>query len=963
MTNYSFFANPSLPRPFLSELDARTIASDHFNVSGRFKELGSHQDRNFLIDDGETRWLLKFSNPAFSLEELEAQEHGAERVNSAGIDVPRSAPSVDGTKVRTVEINGVLLHARLLSFVDGIPLTGRGVFSVSEARSLGAVAGRVAAALEQFRHPGTERMTQWNLTIANEVVKAYLPYMPDEARREQVSAVATSAQTALEPLRGVLRSQTIHGDVTDDNVVRRPGNALGVIDFGDLSESWVVAELAVTCASVLHHNPEAPLIILETIAAFVEHMPLSNDELRALWHLILLRTCVLVVSGEQQATVDDANEYAEENRHHEWIAFETAATIDAERMTSLISARVLLPRREPVARPNVLVADIASMTTLDLSVTNPDLRDGIWTDPDAESQLAAVTAAASGAAVMRYGEYRLTRARLRHHGEVATLALGIELALDRGTVLVAPVAGELRRDGDTLVLSAAEYDVLFTGIDPATLGEVLPGDPLGAAVGEGTHPVTLQISRIAGLRPPFFATPSEAELWLRVCPDPSALLGLELAAPEPQTDALLRTRVATFAEVQEVYYAQPPEIERGWKEHLVDVHAQCYLDLVNNVATTGHAHPRIVKAVSDQWSLLNTNSRFLYQALPRFTERLAALAPEPLDTVFLVNSGSEAVDLALRLAKTYTGNDAVLAFQEAYHGWTMGADAVSSSIGDNPRALETRPDWVHMIDAPHPYRGTHTGGGSGARYLEDLEEQLSVLDHEDVGIACFIAEPVIGNAGGVLLPDGYLAGAFEKVRSRGGLCISDEIQVGYGRLGDYFWGSDQQRVTPDIITIAKAMGNGHPLGAVITRRDIAEKFKEEGSMFSSAGGSPVSCVVGLAVLDILEEEGLQENARTVGNRLKAKLVELMNRYDVIGAVHGMGLYLGVELVRGGGSLEPASRAAVEICDDLLQQGCIVQPTGDHKNVLKIKPPMNITAESVDFFVEALDRILRARARS
>jgi 4-aminobutyrate aminotransferase-like enzyme len=364
-----------------------------------------------------------------------------------------------------------------------------------------------------------------------------------------------------------------------------------------------------------------------------------------------------------------------------------------------------------------------------------------------------------------------------------------------------------------------------------------------------------------------------------------------------------------------------------------------------------------VEAVRDQWARLNTNSRFHYDELSRFTERLAAIAPEGLDTVFLVNSGSEAVDLALRLAQTHTGRRTILAVKEAYHGWTVGADAVTSSLGDNPRALETRPDWVKLVASPNIFHGAHRGADSAPAYLAELDVDLAELDAAGTGIAGYIAEPVFGNAGGVMLPDGYLAGVYERVRARGGVCIADEVQVGYGRMGHYFWGTEQQGVIPDVITVAKAMGNGQPLGAVITRREIAESFAAEGSFFSSAGGSPVSAVVGLTVLDIMRDERLQENAATVGDHLAARLRELGERHPLVGAVHGLGLYLGVELVRDRETLEPATEEAHLVCDRLLAEGVIVQPTGDYKNVLKIKPPLCITRESADRFADALDLVL------
>src|SRR6185312_8141006 len=290
--------------------------------------------------------------------------------------------------------------------------------------------------------------------------------------------------------------------------------------------------------------------------------------------------------------------------------------------------------------------------------------------------------------------------------------------------------------------------------------------------------------------------------------------------------------------------------------------------------------------------------------------------------------------------------------------WTMAADAVSSSLGDNPRALETRPDWVKLVAAPNALRGRHRGTDSAAAYLADLDADLAALDASGTEVAGYIAEPVFGNAGGLMLPDGYLAGVYERIRQRGGVCIADEVQVGYGRLGHYFWGSEQQGVVPDVITVAKAMGNGQPLGAVITRREIADSFAAEGSFFSSTGGNPVSCRVGLAVIEAIESEGLQENARIVGEHLLARLRELAGRHDLIGAVHGIGLYGSVELVRSRETREPATAVCEAICERMRERGVVVQPTGDHLNMLKVKPPLCITRESADFFVDQLELVLR-----
>jgi 4-aminobutyrate aminotransferase-like enzyme len=452
--------------------------------------------------------------------------------------------------------------------------------------------------------------------------------------------------------------------------------------------------------------------------------------------------------------------------------------------------------------------------------------------------------------------------------------------------------------------------------------------------------------------------PEYAAGWLALTADPGPLLGLPPAVPVGDLLAgdLLARRSAAFADVQEHYYAEPPRIERGWRHQLAAVDGRSYLDMVNNVAVLGHAHPRLAAAVDRQLRRLNTNSRFHYAVVAEFAERLAGLLPSPLDTVFLVNSGSEAVDLALRLALVTTGRQDVVAVREAYHGWTYASDAVSTSTADNPNALATRPGWVHAVDAPNAYRGRYRGAAAG-RYAADAVRHIAGLAADGRPPAAFLAEPFYGNAGGMALPDGYLSAVYAEVRRHGGLAIADEIQVGYGRLGHWFWGFEQQGVVPDVVTVAKAMGNGHPLGAVITSREIAGQYRDAGYFFSSTGGSPVSCVAGLTVLDVIADEGLQANAALVGSYLKGRLEELAGRHPLIGAVHGSGLYLGVEFVRDRDTLEPATEETMAICDRMLDLGVVIQPTSDRMCVLKIKPPLCLDAAGADFFADTLDRVL------
>ncbi|MFT4230462.1 MAG: aminotransferase class III-fold pyridoxal phosphate-dependent enzyme, partial [Microbacterium sp.] len=630
----------------------------------------------------------------------------------------------------------------------------------------------------------------------------------------------------------------------------------------------------------------------------------------------------------------------------------------------------------PAPAPAAMLAGVRpdEIAVLDLSATSPLLHEGRWLDDDVEAALAA-EALSAGARVVatRFAEPRLTRSR-PGQDEPDNVVLGVELTAREPVELVAPWDGAFAvTDTGATVTAASGLRLSIcrtpeprggsSGSSPRTTlqptdrrscADVAAGERLGTftgtvriAVDDGTA------TSATGL--PQSVTPSLAPAWRAVAADPAPLLGLAPAAPRPDPAALLRLRTEHLAGVQEHYFAEPPLIVRGWRDHLVDADGRVYLDALNNVTSIGHAHPRLVNAVAEQWRLINTNSRFHHPAIAELSERLAALLPDGLDQVFLVNSGSEAVDLALRLARAHTGRHDILALREAYHGWTDLTDAVSTSVADNPNALSTRPEWAHTVDAPNAYRGRHAA--DPARYARDAVAEVERLAAAGTPVGAFLAEPVYGNAGGIPLPDGYLDAVYTAVRAHGGVAVADEVQVGYGRLGEWFWGFEQQGVVPDVVAVAKAMGNGHPLGAVVTTKEIADSYRTQGYFFSSAGGSPVSSVVGLTVLDVIRDEELQRNALQVGGHLKERLQELGRRHPLLGIVHGHGLYLGPELVRDRETREPATQETAAICERMRRLGVMIQPTGDHQNVLKIKPPLVFTRESADAFVAALDRVL------
>ncbi|MFE6365771.1 aminotransferase [Streptomyces sp. NPDC057806] len=972
-----FFTEDTLPAPRVTPTDAERIAAERLGMTAHAQGLGSQQDANFLLhaDDGTPTAVLKIANPAFGDTEIDAQDTAADLVTAAHpeLRIATVLRHPDGSPRRTtVDTQTGPAIARLLHYLPGGTLSGPRHLSPASVAAMGTIAGKVSTALRGFRHPGLDRVLQWDPQHADRVVDKLAGFVGEPDRRAAVQEAAAQAWTHVHGLAAVLPTQAVHLDLTDDNLIRSPGTCPpipdGVIDFGDVTTSWAVGELAVTLSSLLHHDGFEPHHVLPAVRAFHTVRPLSREEAEAVWPLVILRAAVLVVSGRQQAAVDEDNAYAKAALDREWRIFEQATSLPLPVMVRLIedaTGMAKVPARTAPADAPVrpLLRDLTAddITLLDLSPDADCMDRGAWTDAGTEERLAASALADGAAAVAtRYAHVQLTRAQVLSAASTATVSTGMNIWLGRDAVLQAPAAGrvltaapgriELTYGTQVLSLSLAREDrpKVSTG------ATVQAGEELACLDSGTTVHVALRDADSPDV--PSLVRPEYAPGWLALTTDPAPLLCLPADFDRPRDSDLLDRRDAVFATVQGHYYANPPRIERGWRHFLLSTEGRAYLDIVNNVTPLGHAHPRVEQAVSRQLRRLNTNSRFHYSSVVEFTERLAALLPEPLDTVFLVNSGSEAVDLGLRLAIGASGQHDVVALREAYHGWTYASDAVSTSLQDNPNALATRPSWVHTVDSPNAYRGRHRGTDA-ARYEPEAVAVIDELAASGRPAGAFIGETYYGNAGGVALPDGYLAGVYAAVRRHGGLAVADEVQVGYGRLGHWFWGFEQQGVVPDIVCVAKAMGNGHPLGAVITSKGVAERYREQGYFFSSTGGSPVSSVVGLTVLDTLRDEDLQGNAARVGSHLKRRLGALADRYGIIGAVHGSGLYLGLELVRDRATLEAATEETAELCDRMLDLGVIVQPTGDHLNILKIKPPLCIDSTAADFFADMLDLAL------
>ena len=440
------------------------------------------------------------------------------------------------------------------------------------------------------------------------------------------------------------------------------------------------------------------------------------------------------------------------------------------------------------------------------------------------------------------------------------------------------------------------------------------------------------------------------------------LAACQLAEPatqmEAHCDALVDQRHRFFSPSLYTHYAQPIVLEQSAFQYFYDQSGATYLDCVNNVCQWGHCHPSIVRAAQKQMATLNTNSRYVYEQMAAFAERLTDTMPNGLDTVFFVNSGSEANDLAARLARAYTGNNDFVVVDRAYHGNSSLSTDLSPNRIDRP-GRPGLPNYVRKTECPDLYRGRFRDDDPNAaqHYINDLGAVIDDMVAAERSPAAFFAESLIGTGGQIVFPENYLASVYSKVRAAGGVCVADEVQVGFGRTGDHVWCFQSQGVTPDIVTMGKPIANGHPMAAVVTRREIAEAFDNGITYFNTFGGNPVSCAIGLACLNVLEQENLMANTKAMSSLLLKGLDELQSRHSLIGDIRGLGLYIGVELVTDRLARTPATSAAKLIVELMKTKGILVNTNGYDSNVIKIKPPMIIDAADIDQLLSAFESAL------
>jgi len=1002
------------------ETEAVRVAREIFTLEVSAKSLPGEYDDNFHLTSVDGReFVLKIMHPAreqsFVEMQCQALQHLAQR--APHLALPRVCPAPGGDSFTTATLaDGTKRLLWMLTFVHGTVLAKVNSHTPELLRNLGQFLGEMDAALVDFSHPAAYRELKWDLSQAS-WIRDYLQHIEGSQPRSLVERFLHSYESEVVPALPLLRRGVIYGDANDYNVLvsppwPQPRKVVSVIDFGDMHYGLTISEVAIAAGYAILGEKDPLTAACAVVAGYHSAFPLGEAEISVLYTLIAMRLAVSVTNSAHRKSLVPGDPYVTISEAPAWEALEKLAAAHPRfahctfRDACGFSAT---PQSESVK--GWLVSNAGSAASiLDLDfLAEPCVvfvfgvgSHFLGADPSAsetqnisEAIFHKLKDANASVGVGRYNEARLLYtsplfgASENPTVERRTVHLGIDLFASPGTPIYAPLDGVVHAVaintapldyGPPVILrhvtgDGAEFFTLYGHLARGVFDALQAGQRIGrgqpfANIGDvhenGGWAPHLHFQVIVDLLDhssdfPGVAFASQRQVWTSLSPDPNLLLGIpakRFPMSEPSPAETLSTRRELLGKNLSISYQNPLKIVRGWKQFLYDEAGRAYLDVYNNVPLVGHSHPRVVRAVQEQIALLNTNTRYLHDNVNRYAQRLTRLLPEPLRVCYFVNSGSEANELALRLARAHTGREDVIVLEHAYHGHTTTLIDISPYKFDGPGGRGRKP-WVHVAPIPDDYRGPYKRDdlAAGTKYAQHVARLLENMYAEGRKPAAYIAETLPSVAGQIVFPPGYLAETYKQVRAAGGVCIADEVQVGFGRLGTHFWGFQTQQVVPDIVVLGKPIGNAFPLAAVITTPEIAASFDNGMEFFSTFGGNPVACAAGLAVLDVLEDEHLQENALRVGNYLIARLKSMQEKHALIGDVRGSGLFLGVDLVLDRDTREPAPRQASYVVNRLRARGILAGTDGPHHNVIKLRPPLIFSQADADLFVTTLGAVL------
>jgi 4-aminobutyrate aminotransferase-like enzyme/Ser/Thr protein kinase RdoA (MazF antagonist) len=1000
--------NPEYTSLKISTEGAGQIAYELYGLKGVIKALPGELDFNFRIQTQGQTYILKVSRPDVDIDFIRYQQELLTYIAKSNQEITSPVPIADlkgNSLSETTDSSGRQRLVRLLSWVEGRLWSELNPIRVSLLFSLGEQAGGLTHALQGFKHPLASRAFEWDLAQAA-WTSGYLHLFSME--QKQIVQFFLDPYKAFQDAYGLLRKSVVQNDANDNNVIVSHNLAdptvNAIIDFGDAIHTQVINDLAIAIAYAVMGKPDPLRAALSVIEGYHRKFPLLEEELEFLYVLVAMRLVISVSKSAINSEREPDNTYLLISEKPAWDLLKRWRQVNADYAHSCFRHACGFP-----SHPNELrFLEWTCERQFKLSSLFPTLgrEQVIPLDLSVSSQWVGHQWELANLEHFQYklsllqnqephriiaGGYLEPRTAYTSPAydkpgnsgtESRTVHLGIDLWVDPGTPVHALFDGEVvtavndkgdKEYGGLIILKhlvrGIEFFSLHGHLSPESLDLTTPGKSIkkGDCIGEiGNYPENgnwaphlhfqLMLSTLGYENDfPGVAYPNEQEVWRSICPDPNLLFKIKDLRPTTisgLTDTI-QYRKEHLGKSLSLSYKIPLKIVRGDGSYLIDHLGRRYLDTVNNVAHVGHEHPDVVKAGQQQMAVLNTNTRYLHDNINEFAKALLLTLPDKLSVVHFVNSGSEANELALRMARACTGERDVIAVEVGYHGNTSGCVDVSSYKFDG-KGGKGAPENTHIVPLPDSFRGIYRGEDTGTAYSNHIHKQIEHIHSLGRNVAAFICESIISCGGQIELPDGYLKTAYESVRKAGGICIADEVQVGCGRVGSSFWGFQLHGVVPDIVTIGKPIGNGHPLAAVVCTREVADVFANGMEYFNTFGGNPVSCAIGKEVLSVIANQKLQKNALEVGNYLKSELGKLKEKNSVIGDIRGQGLFLGIELTDQ--SLNPLTEKTAYLANRMKELGILMSTDGKDENVIKIKPPLVFSRTDADLLLSSLRQV-------
>lgn len=986
-----------------------------YGISGKLSTLPGEADYNFKLQaEDKLTYVLKLSRNLSNKAEFEFQAKILHHIASKELsfDSPEVVLTKEGALFSEIRFNEeITVFIRLQSWVEGALLAEINPRSTKLFKAWGKTCGQLSKSLVDFDHPFAYRFYKWDPSQTLYWKKQDIPFSHEI--HEEIAAYFWDLieHKALPKLKG-LRKSINYNDAHESNLLVNKGvfeNIIGVIDFGDALYTHLINEVAIASAYAGMGMEDPLRSICDLLSAYHLEHPLLEQELEVLYYMIAARLLITVSNSALAKIEEPENEYLQVSEEGAWGLLKKWRQINPSlahyRFRSACAyspypsqeVEQFLQNYKTSLKPIISFND-SKLVTMDLSVGSLDL--------GGNSHFASISKfchriqcmlddAGGEIGIGGYGEIRPfyttdSFTSLGNNGpQWRTCHLGVDVWIEAGTPVYTPLDAKVYsiKDnkgecdyGPTIILEhltdeRLPFYTLYGHLAEECLNylkegqSILAGERIafiGAPPSNGNWPSHLHFQLIKDLLGevgdfPGVAFPHEKEIWMSICPNPSMFFPVFTSIENvPSLPDLLSRRHQMLGPNLSVSYDEPLYIQRGFGQYLYDQNGRRHLDLVNNVAHVGHENAYVVRAGQRQMEVLNTNTRYINDQITSYAQKLLATFPESLSVVYFVNSGSEANELALRLAKTYTHAKQIIALEVGYHGNTSTTIDVSSYKFDS-KGGSGKPNNTHLMDMPDAFRGKIKGGVDlGYLYAKQVDELIATMK-EERKVAAFIGESILSCGGQIVLPEGYLKYIYQAVRKAGGVCIADEVQTGFARVGEAFWAFETQGVLPDIVTLGKPMGNGHPIGAVVTTKVIGGAFDNGMEYFNTYGGNPVSCAIGAAVLDQIEKNGLREKALDLGKYFQSRLVDLQAEFPIIGDVRGIGLFLGFELVKSRESLSPAVEQAHYLVNRMRTLGILMSVDGPLYNVIKIKPPLCITKENVDFVITTLSQVLKEDA--